>query len=109
MWYASCSVGAHWIPWTVPVWVVPAEPSDGPCSSGTLSKPIARPDDVLLAAVEHDAVAELAAAELVPVALEEDDELLPQAASASAANSSSASATQPRPATGNRFLMRAQP
>jgi hypothetical protein len=40
MWYASCSIGPHEIPSTVPVPVLVAGASAGPDSSGTFSKPI---------------------------------------------------------------------
>ena len=107
MWYASCSVGPQLIPLTRPVPVVDVEPIGAPCSSGTPSKPTREAEDELLAAVEVGAVEvdvavevdgalEVAAGELVLVAVAEDVvELLPQAARVQAAIRARASPLTP--------------
>src|ERR1700733_1349806 len=91
-------MGAHWIPSTGVLPVVLAQPSGGPFSSGTDSKPIVGPEVVgtlavlgqleALAVVELDATAELVldaagALEALAEELDELEELLPQAETAS--------------------------
>ncbi len=85
MWYASCSIGAHWISpsITVPGEVDDAGASAGPCSRGIPSGPIGP----LAAAV---VVPDEAAVELAAVLLVLDDDELPQPAIASAAHAAAA-------------------